>query len=259
MEKDEKLKISAIIKTKNAEECLCNTLESIKHLDELIVIDEHSSDDTIEIAKEYKSKIKFANKAELKDTLNQTLQEAQNDWVLILEQDEIVPEILLGNIEKVIQGYKISKNSLFLPIKTLYLNKELRSARKESIRLFKKDEAEFFSNSLTSLKIKSMRYAKINSNFSDENVCILKYLNKDFAYYNTAALERVKTVAKNRHPKYINVVLAPFLCFVYWYFYKKAFLDGTRGFIFAKQKAFETFSLNVLLYEKRIKERNNDI
>ena len=50
---EEKIKISAIINTKNNENRLCETLESIKDFDEIILIDEHSSDDTVEIAKEY--------------------------------------------------------------------------------------------------------------------------------------------------------------------------------------------------------------
>ena len=58
------LKITAIIKTQNCENTICDTLESIKELDEIIILDEHSTDDTIEIAKEYKAKIIFTDKNE---------------------------------------------------------------------------------------------------------------------------------------------------------------------------------------------------
>ena len=61
---EEKIKLSAIIKTKNNENKICETLESIKDFDEIIVIDEHSSDDTIEIAKEYKANKAAEEKAE---------------------------------------------------------------------------------------------------------------------------------------------------------------------------------------------------
>ena len=50
---EEKIKVSAILKTKNNEDKLCETLESIKDFDEIIILDEHSTDDTVEIAKEY--------------------------------------------------------------------------------------------------------------------------------------------------------------------------------------------------------------
>ena len=60
--KEEKIKISAIIKTDNCEDTICDTLESIKNFDEIIVVDLHSCDDTIQIAKEYKAKIIFADK-----------------------------------------------------------------------------------------------------------------------------------------------------------------------------------------------------
>ena len=51
MQKEEKIKISAIINTFNCEKTLCDTLESLKDLDEIVLIDFHSTDDTIEIAK----------------------------------------------------------------------------------------------------------------------------------------------------------------------------------------------------------------
>ena len=101
---EEKIKLSAIIKTKNNENKLCETLESIKDFDEIIVIDEHSSDDTVEIAKEYKSKIIYADKNNLSLALNQALEEAKNEWIMVIEENEIVPQKLIYEIENYIQN-----------------------------------------------------------------------------------------------------------------------------------------------------------
>ena len=57
-----------IIKTKNCEDNICNTLESIKEFDEIIILDEHSTDDTVEIAKEYKTKTIFTDKNIIRET-----------------------------------------------------------------------------------------------------------------------------------------------------------------------------------------------
>ena len=47
------IKISAIVKSQNSDKYLYETLESIKDLNEIILIDYNSSDDSVEIAKEY--------------------------------------------------------------------------------------------------------------------------------------------------------------------------------------------------------------
>ena len=72
---------------KNNENKLCETLESIKDFDEIIVIDEHSSDDTVEIAKEYKAKVIYADKNNLPLALNQALEESKNEWIFIINEN----------------------------------------------------------------------------------------------------------------------------------------------------------------------------
>ena len=46
-----------------------------------------------------------------------------------------------------------------------------------------------------------------------------------------------------------SIILKPALIFIYWYFVKKAVLDGRRGFIFAKQKYLEEFILQTMILE----------
>ena len=88
-------KITAIIKTSNSEATLYNTLESIKELDEIYIIDENSTDDTAEIAKQYKAKIIYSNKGELIPALNQATDEAIGDWIFVIKDNEIIPQKLI--------------------------------------------------------------------------------------------------------------------------------------------------------------------
>ena len=93
-------KITAIIKTSNSEATLYNTLESIKELDEIYIIDENSTDDTAEIAKQYKAKIIYSNKGELIPALNQATDEAIGDWIFVIKDNEIIPQKLIYEIKK---------------------------------------------------------------------------------------------------------------------------------------------------------------
>ena len=100
---EEKIKITAIIRTKDNEDTICDTLESIKDLDEIIIVDNHSTDDTTEIAKEYKTKLVYANTIDLPMVLSQVMQEAKNEWIFILNSDEIIPQKLIYEIQKLLQ------------------------------------------------------------------------------------------------------------------------------------------------------------
>ena len=114
--------ITAIIKTHNCENTLCDVLESIKDLDEIIIVDEHSTDDTVEIAKEYKTKIIFADKNALNVGLNQALQEAKSEWILVLEDDEIIPQKLIFELQRYAEIPKKNKFCVSLSQKIFYLN-----------------------------------------------------------------------------------------------------------------------------------------
>ena len=55
-------KISGIIITKNEEEMLDDALKSLSFCDEILIIDNYSTDKTLEIAQKYKAKV-FKSKA----------------------------------------------------------------------------------------------------------------------------------------------------------------------------------------------------
>ena len=171
-EKD--LKITAIIKTRNCEDYLCNTLEAIKELDEIIIVDEHSTDDTIEIAKEYKAKIIYANKNELSLGLNQAIDEAQGNWIFLLEDEEIIPQKLISKIQNYIENPKKNKFALSFNQKYFYLNKEIKAARKKNVlRFFKKGYCELKNNFSLELKLKKGKIQKIQDGFKKQSACIL--------------------------------------------------------------------------------------
>lgn len=251
---EEKIKLSAIIKTKNSENKFCETLESIKDFDEIIVLDEHSSDDTVEIAKEYKAKIIYADKNNFSLAQNQALSEAKNDWIFILEENEIIPQKLIREIQNYILNPKKKKNCVSFFIKTFYLNREIKSAKKKGIlRLFKKDCAEFLNDYSTDLKLKSGKIHKIKPSVKDKNAYILKFIESDIQKEFHEILDKTKILFKDTNNKKSSVIIKPIFEFFNWYILKGAIFDGRRGFIFAKKKYFECFILEVMKLEKGIK------
>ena len=245
------LKFSTIIKTCNSEKTLCEVIEAIKDVTEIILVDFHSTDDTIEIAKEYKTKIIYADKNESSTALNNAINEAVSDWILVLEDDEIIPQKLIFELEHYIENPKKNKNALTLSKKTFYLNKEIKAAKiKEELCFFKKESAIFPDNPNSNLKLISGKIHKLNKNFKTKNAYKLKYIKNDISKRINQIIEKNKLILKNNKSKKASVFIKPFFVFLYWYFIKKAFLNGKIGYIFAKEKAIEKFIFETMLFEK---------
>lgn len=93
---------------KNEESCLDNCLKNIhSYVDEIIIVDTGSVDNSKEIASKYKDKIydfKWCN--DFSDARNFSISKASNDWILVLDADEFLinfsPDILNSLSDKVI-------------------------------------------------------------------------------------------------------------------------------------------------------------
>lgn len=254
---EEKIKLSAIIKTKNCEDKFCDTLESIKEFDEIIVIDEHSLDDTVDIAKEYKAKIIYADKNNLKETFNQSFEEAKNDWILILEENEILPQKLIYEIQNYISNPKKNKFCASFHIKNFYLNKELKSARKKNVlRLFKKSYAEFKYDYSFELKPINSKIYKIIPSKRAKNAYILKFDKNDISAKFVDILDKNRAILKSFSNKNFSIFKKPMCAFLCQYFIKGSVFEGRRGFAYSIEKFIEKYTYNLSIYEKEV---NNDI
>lgn len=89
---------------KNEEEYLENCLESIqKYLDEIIIVDTGSTDNTKEIAKKFNAKIiDFKWIDDFSAARNEGIKHATKDWILVLDADELIAESDLGTLKQLI-------------------------------------------------------------------------------------------------------------------------------------------------------------
>jgi glycosyltransferase involved in cell wall biosynthesis len=86
-------RISVIVNTLNEEKNLPFALRSVQHwADEIIVVDMHSKDRTVEIAREFGAKVLFHERLDFADPARAfALEQASGDWILVLDADEVVP------------------------------------------------------------------------------------------------------------------------------------------------------------------------
>jgi len=99
-------KTSVTILTKNSQKYLKSCLEALEHFDEVLILDNGSSDSTLEIAQ------KFENTTILEHPFlgfgpmkNYAAQMARNDWILSIDSDEIASEELIHEISELNPSY----------------------------------------------------------------------------------------------------------------------------------------------------------
>ena len=93
--------ISAVVLTKNEEKNIKRCLESLTLADEIIIIDDYSTDFTIRKIEKTNKKAKIYKRHLNNDFAGQRnygLSKAKGEWVLFVDADEIIPEALASEI-----------------------------------------------------------------------------------------------------------------------------------------------------------------
>jgi len=88
-----KPRISAVINALNEEKNLPLALRSVQPwVDEIVVVDMHSDDRTVDIAREFGAKVFFHERVGFADPARAfALEQASGNWILMLDADEVVP------------------------------------------------------------------------------------------------------------------------------------------------------------------------
>ena len=97
--------LSVVLATRNEQENIGDCLESVKDIaDEIVIVDEESTDKTREIAKRYGAKVyKVKHEPIFHKTKQKALDYATGDWILQLDADERVTRELREEIDKVVK------------------------------------------------------------------------------------------------------------------------------------------------------------
>jgi tetratricopeptide (TPR) repeat protein len=100
-------KLALCMIVKDEEMNLPKTLDSVKGLvDEIVVLDTGSKDQSVKIAKKYGAKIpaQFDWVDDFAAARNEALKSVKSDWVLVLDADEIINQEAIPAIKKIIEN-----------------------------------------------------------------------------------------------------------------------------------------------------------
>ncbi len=140
-----KTKLSLLMITKNAGELLEKSLTSVIGLvEEIVIIDNYSSDKTVIIAKKFRTKIYFNRELDLGKQRGFGLDKVSNDWILVLDSDEVVTQKLAKEIKLKIENCKLKIDGYYIPFQNHFLGRKIRYGGEnyKKLILFKKNKVK---------------------------------------------------------------------------------------------------------------------
>ena len=92
------VKLTVTVITRNESSNIAACLESVAWADEIIVVDSHSTDDTVAIARRMATRVEVRDWPGYGEQKNYAAAIASNDWILSVDADERVTTELAGEI-----------------------------------------------------------------------------------------------------------------------------------------------------------------
>lgn len=273
--------LSVVVPIKNEAENLARCLDSVRWADEIFVVDSGSTDNSAEIAKQHGATVvQFEFNGTWPKKKNWALQSLpfRNEWVLILDADEVLPPEAGPEMAEVIAlpgnivGYWINRRFFFLGRwlrHSYYPNWNLRLFRHALGRYERLTEAETKSgdNEVHEHVIVQGPTARLRcemDHYAFPSVEV--FVEKHNRYSNWEARVAVdgllpqsadglshRRVERRRRLKLLSQRLPfrPLLRFLYIFVWQKGFLDGRDGYYFARLHATYEFLSVVKTYELR--------
>lgn len=242
--------LSVVIITLNEEAKIRDCLESVKWADEIIVADSYSQDKTVEIAREYTSKVyQHTLLADL--AKNFAIEKATGDWILSIDADERITPELRAEIQQTLKYPQC--DGYYIPRKAYFLGKWIKHCGwwpDYVLRLFKKDKGRY-DNLLVHAK------AVVQGNTGKLKNPFLHFTYTDLSQCCRKINTRTDLIAKqiNQSTSLSKTLLHSFASFFSTYFIKRGFLDGREGLILAILSFYYTFVKYIKLWEKQRKRK----
>lgn len=242
--------LSVVISAYNEENHLKTCLSSVKFADELIVVNNSSTDATERIARDFTKKV-FTRENDLMLNRNKNFgfTKATGDFILNLDADEEIPPELAAEIQEILKsphpadGYWISRKNIIF---RKWIGHGLWWPDKQ-IRLFKRSKGKFPCVHIHEYiaidgAIESLLHPYLHHNYDS----ISQYLTK---------LERCTTseagyLIDTRYQfSWFDAVRFPFSDFAKTYFLEKAYKDGLHGLVLSILQAFYSFVVFTKVWE----------
>lgn len=245
--------LSIIILTKNAEELIADCIDSASFADEIIVIDDNSSDRTADIAKHLGAKVFLYTSDSFAKKRNLGHKKAKGRWIFYLDVDERISADLRKSIESILTRKRDIYSAYKVKRKNFYLGENEWPTVEKLERLFKRTKLDEWYGPLHET-------ARVNGDIGEIDEGIIKhYTHQDLTGMLSKTIQWSKLEAQLRydagHPRmswwrFFRVMLT---AFNESYIKQKGYKVGTAGLVESLYQSFSMFVTYARLWEMQQK------
>lgn len=241
-------RVSAIIITKDEERNISRCLRSlIGWVDEIIILDSGSTDNTVSICKQYTSHIYIVDWPGYGPQKNRAMTLAKGDWIFSIDADEWVPANLREEIKQAIEWPQIQAYSM--PRLNMFCGRFQRfgdAAHDRVLRLFQRGAAKFSDDIVHEKLICHGKIGILNNALLHNSYRTRQEWARQMQQYAEMTAKLRFQQGKRSNP--FKAVLNSAWIFFRSYILRQGFRDGAMGFLFARLNAKSSFQKNLLIW-----------
>jgi glycosyltransferase involved in cell wall biosynthesis len=249
--------VSVIVLTQNVRDGIRDCLESARWADEIVVVDSHSTDSTVEICRECADKVLERTYVSAADQKNFALQHVTGDYVLVVDADERVTPELADEIQKLVAADEL-KDAYLMPRRLVLHGRWLRRAGlypDAAVRFFRKGVGRFREQRVHAPLVYKGTTGRLRNaviHYSFRGVGDLMARMNDFS--SRRALDLFD---EGRRVRWYHLVW-PAVYFIKNYVLRGGFLDGVPGLCVWWMMTVYQFALWAKLWEAQRKSAADD-
>ena len=223
---------------RNEAHCLGQCLKSIASIvDEIIVLDSGSNDDTVAIARSFGANVEIVDWVGYGPQRNRALARARCEWVLSIDADERVSPQLAASIRDAVHSPRTEVNGWFIPFLATWCGKPVRFgdwAGKQHLRMFRRTRGRFTNALIHERVLCPPPYGTLGGLMLHDTIAsVEEALEKTMRY---AELSAQREAAEGRGGFWTALAHCSWT-FTRGYLLKGGFLDGVVGWRVAKATA----------------------
>lgn len=251
--------LSVVFSVHNEEKLFEEALKSVKNLaDEIIVVDNESTDKTVQIAKKYTKNI-YEHKNtpnSLNLTKNYGFSKAKGDWILSLDADERVSPDLAKEIFSILNAQRSTLNApigYWFPRKNIVFGKWIQHGiwyPDKQLRLFRHGLGKFpGKHNHEYLEVKG-ELSELKNHLIHQNYqTIVQFVDKMNHTYTDNEAEVL--LASGKKLEWIDAVRMPASDFILNFFRRQSYKDGLHGLTLSLLQAFYSLLVFAKAWEKQ--------